>query len=386
MKQTVEEEKKNLADTINELGNAYTVLKEYPYSLHCIVIHEGEDNSGHYYSYIKNHIENYWYRYSDHMVSEVSEEQVLGEAYGITKLKTSAYLVMYVSNDKIKNVGSMKSEFEYYLSLVPKELINEVNEANVNFSIQLEEAKNKEVANDIMENFKKMDANLKRSVLGNIEKSLISFPIFLYKNQEIILCQHTMLDSSVQEKHPAQLSIDCLDPTLESTLSKAFNRDVIVLNEHRKKNLETMKAAYYVNLEISLLIHYGIDYLMKDKNDKALKTIAYALAMQNTKPYIQDNTLLKKKDILRKYLQIFALYLISKSNLDIVNGDIEEGINKVSLATLLILNYVPGGSFIYDNILQYLRDINEKVREKLGESDKQYSRLISSLTKSTSVF
>jgi len=154
------------------------VLKEFPYTLHCIVIHEGEANSGHYYSYIKNHIENFWFKYDDHRVTEVTEEQVLGEAYGISKLKTSAYLIMYVANSKIENTNNFGSEFEYYLSLIPKDLINEVNQSNMTFSIQLEEAKNKELANDIMEHFKGLDAILKRSVVGNTDKNLLSFPIF----------------------------------------------------------------------------------------------------------------------------------------------------------------------------------------------------------------
>lgn len=141
-------------------------------------------------------------------MGEVQEEQVLSEAYGITKLNTSAYLVMYVANSKIENTGNFGSELEYYLSLIPKELIKEINHSNVNFSIQLEEAKNKELANDIMEYFKELDATLKRSVVGNTEKNLLSFPIFCYKSQELVLCQHVMLDTAIQEKHPAKLSMD----------------------------------------------------------------------------------------------------------------------------------------------------------------------------------
>lgn len=116
-------------------------MKEYPYTLHWIVIHEGEDNAGHYYSYIKNHIENKWFKYDDHRVSEVEEEQVLGEAYGISKLKTSAYLVMYVARDAIAQAQDCNSEYEQYLKLIPKALIKEVNQDNLHFNEQLEESK-----------------------------------------------------------------------------------------------------------------------------------------------------------------------------------------------------------------------------------------------------
>lgn len=179
--------KKELSETNNNLGNAYTCLKEYPYYLHAIVIHEGEDNSGHYYSFIKNHIENEWYKYDDHRVTRVEEEQVLGEAYGITKLKTSAYMVMYVSKSALQYDKTFKTEFDYYMSLVPKELLSEVNQDNYKFNEELQEAKNKELANEIMEQFKKLDAQLKKKVAGVSDKGLVSFAIFLFKCQELML-------------------------------------------------------------------------------------------------------------------------------------------------------------------------------------------------------
>lgn len=141
-------------------------------------MHEGEDNSGHYYTYVKNHIEDKWFRYDDHRIAEVTEEQVLGEAYGITKLKTSAYLVMYTSAKALEYNKTFQTEYDYYMSLLPKNLVNEVNQDNMLFNEQLLEVKNKELANEIMEQFKKLDANLKKKVAGTSDRGLISFPIF----------------------------------------------------------------------------------------------------------------------------------------------------------------------------------------------------------------
>jgi len=68
-----------------------------------------------------------------------------------------------------------------------------------------------------------------------------------------------MLNVALQEKHPAKLKIDWLDQALEATLLRAFNRDIIHLNEQQKKTLESLKPGYYFNLELSYLIHCSIE-------------------------------------------------------------------------------------------------------------------------------
>lgn len=44
-----------------------------PYYLHGICIHDGTAESGHYYSYIKDHNQGVWRQYNDHRVSQVEE-------------------------------------------------------------------------------------------------------------------------------------------------------------------------------------------------------------------------------------------------------------------------------------------------------------------------
>ena len=48
---------------------------------------------------------------------------------------------MYVSYETINQKHSYKSEFEYYLKLIPKDLIKDVNHDNLLFNEQLEESK-----------------------------------------------------------------------------------------------------------------------------------------------------------------------------------------------------------------------------------------------------
>lgn len=66
-----------------------------PYLLQSILIHEGQADSGHYYSYSFDGI--VWRKYNDSNVTEEAEEQVLKEAKGLNM--ASAYCLVYAKPD-----------------------------------------------------------------------------------------------------------------------------------------------------------------------------------------------------------------------------------------------------------------------------------------------
>ena len=72
-----------------------------PYHLHGVTIHDGTAESGHYYSYIKDHKKNIWRQYNDHRVNIVEEAQVLEEASG-GGLTKSAYYIIYISENELQ--------------------------------------------------------------------------------------------------------------------------------------------------------------------------------------------------------------------------------------------------------------------------------------------
>ena len=289
---------------------------------------------------------------------------------------------MYVSRDIITQPHDWKSEFDYYVKLIPKDLMKEVNQDNLNFNEQLEESKNKELANQIMDHFKQLNGYLKVKGSNTSDRGLISFPIFWFKNQESIISQHVILNTAIQEKHPAKLSIEWLDNMLENILLKAFNREIIYLSDQRQKALDNLKINYYLNLEISYLIHYSLESFMNENYQAALETTSYIIAKTG-----QQNSLIKlftnKKDILFKHLQIYILYLLSKSNLDIVKGETDASLNKVSILSILVLNYIPHSSSLYDNLLTLLRHIYGILENQLGTINKWYKRLIDGIEKKT---
>ena len=68
-------------DDNNEDGEDCVDLTTY--DLQSVVIHMGKYGVGHYYSYVRPDIKSdQWYRFNDHVVEKVSEQEVFEDAYG----------------------------------------------------------------------------------------------------------------------------------------------------------------------------------------------------------------------------------------------------------------------------------------------------------------
>jgi ubiquitin carboxyl-terminal hydrolase 25/28 len=52
------------------------------YNLHAICIHDGNANSGHYFTFIFDRFQKKWRKYNDITVSEVTEDEVFTAATG----------------------------------------------------------------------------------------------------------------------------------------------------------------------------------------------------------------------------------------------------------------------------------------------------------------
>jgi ubiquitin carboxyl-terminal hydrolase 25/28 len=63
------------------------------------VIHDGNAQEGHYYTYIKDHQRQIWQKFNDSKVSQVQEAEVMEHSVGGLKKKTAFWLV-YISEEK----------------------------------------------------------------------------------------------------------------------------------------------------------------------------------------------------------------------------------------------------------------------------------------------
>lgn len=68
-------------------------MKKRPYHLHSICVHDGNANSGHYYSFIYDRFNKKWRKYNDIRVTDVEEADVFKESEGGNSWQTAQWLV-----------------------------------------------------------------------------------------------------------------------------------------------------------------------------------------------------------------------------------------------------------------------------------------------------
>lgn len=68
-------------------------MQRKKYQLHSICVHDGNANSGHYYSFIYDRFNKKWRRFNDIRVTDVEEEDVFKEAEGGHSWQTAQWLV-----------------------------------------------------------------------------------------------------------------------------------------------------------------------------------------------------------------------------------------------------------------------------------------------------
>ena len=94
------------------------------YNLKAIIIYSGESEQGHYFSFIKDNVDNCWYKYNDEQVMKYDNTKVKIEAFGNNDNnnfyhETNAYLLFYeidtkniYNKDSIENKISIDDEVE----------------------------------------------------------------------------------------------------------------------------------------------------------------------------------------------------------------------------------------------------------------------------------
>ena len=81
-------------------------MRNNPYHIHAICIHDGNAYGGHYYSFIKDHFNNKWRQFNDIRVTEVAEEEVFKQANGGSGFKT-AYWVVYIDQQTLNHLSTV---------------------------------------------------------------------------------------------------------------------------------------------------------------------------------------------------------------------------------------------------------------------------------------
>lgn len=118
------------------------LLRQVPYRLHAVLVHEGQASAGHYWAYIYNQPRQTWLKYNDISVTESSLEELERDSYGGLR-NVSAYCLMYI-NDNLPHFSAEASSNESdetagEVEALSVELRQYIQEDNWRFQQEVEE-------------------------------------------------------------------------------------------------------------------------------------------------------------------------------------------------------------------------------------------------------
>ncbi|XP_063491386.1 ubiquitin carboxyl-terminal hydrolase 28 isoform X22 [Symphalangus syndactylus] len=143
IEQDIQDLKNCIASTTQTIEQMYCdpLLRQVPYRLHAVLVHEGQANAGHYWAYIYNQPRQSWLKYNDISVTESSWEEVERDSYGGLR-NVSAYCLMYI-NDKLPyfNAEAVPNESDQMseVEALSVELKHYIQEDNWRFEQEVEE-------------------------------------------------------------------------------------------------------------------------------------------------------------------------------------------------------------------------------------------------------
>lgn len=145
IEQDIQDLKNCIASTTQTVEQMYCdpLLRQVPYRLHAVLVHEGQANAGHYWAYVYNQPRQVWLKYNDISVTESSWEELERDSYGGLR-NVSAYCLMYI-NDKLPhhfNTEAAQSESDQMLGeleALSVELKHYIQEDNWRFEQEVEE-------------------------------------------------------------------------------------------------------------------------------------------------------------------------------------------------------------------------------------------------------
>ncbi|XP_043337444.1 ubiquitin carboxyl-terminal hydrolase 28 isoform X2 [Cervus canadensis] len=144
IEQDIQDLKNCIASTTQTIEQMYCdpLLRQVPYRLHAVLVHEGQANAGHYWAYVYNQPRQVWLKYNDISVTESSWEELERDSYGGQR-NVSAYCLMYI-NDKLPHCSAEAAPNELdqmsgEVEALSVELKHYIQEDNWRFEQEVEE-------------------------------------------------------------------------------------------------------------------------------------------------------------------------------------------------------------------------------------------------------
>lgn len=113
-------------------------LKQYPYQLHAVLVHEGQAAAGHYWAYIYDSMNEKWLKFNDIAVTCTSWDDLVKESVGGYH-NASAYCLMYVQQSNMEPYTEPPTDFppQSYIEKLPEDLKEFVVQDNKKFAQEM---------------------------------------------------------------------------------------------------------------------------------------------------------------------------------------------------------------------------------------------------------
>ena len=384
---------KQVSEQINQLKNKikeyetllhkYEKQDKYCYDLHAVLMHSGGAEGGHYYAFIRDREKDIWRKYNDEMVTEVSEKIVLQEAIGNSINPASAYFLIYVARNYIKEEMKKIEEYavystrficpnlsdtmNYYCCIIPSKIFSEVSKDNLDNNSSLLNEKSAMVCDEIVKEYRRRHNKLiNKKTLSqykywNLVSWLESIKSKCYK--------YVLADSIIREINESFITLEMLDrnSSFFKMLSKAMgihcDCSLAYLNlnhkEHQQIEEEEIKLRKYI---INLRIQYQI---LKSCLAKNWLGALHIIDVYLSNHFYYDEV---NKGNMIQMLKFLILRLMSEISLSIMNSDFKQAIVILTEVSKKVTRHVEWNNSHIEHFKRYIKYVIGSCAEAIPES------------------
>eukprot|EP01022_Parablepharisma_sp_SALTPOND_P023425 TRINITY_DN494_c0_g1_i1.p1 TRINITY_DN494_c0_g1~~TRINITY_DN494_c0_g1_i1.p1 ORF type:complete len:1152 (+),score=161.70 TRINITY_DN494_c0_g1_i1:3596-7051(+) len=405
VKAQVEQMEAQLSEYQNKVAHSYDHMENYRYRLHSIIIHAGQADSGHYYAFIYDFEQNKWRKYNDIQVTEVDEEEVFKTSIGEDNSAASAYCLVYVSaknemrisspvvrqfsltESKVAGKEPMAIEGEkimdYYTSLLPGKLRQEVVEDNLKLDNEIADYRAGQLVKKLQQTYTD-----RYEVLQQVKDQkpyeqvfhLFNFVCFLEANKSP-LAKWELLNTSLKEMHE-NIGIDLLeknDPVylkLKNNFMKVCKNcpSTLDLTEVEKYNLEVAKGSYEKMLLDRLVTKYVLQKLIEKDWISGHRAVCFYLAND-----LYSASANKKR--MTDIAKLVTLRLCSHVNECIMKGFLKDAIEYAKLVAQLCIFFIDKEDPHTKHSIKMLNYVYQEGKELFtSEEQEEFSGCIQDIT------
>ena len=374
-------------------------LTKHPYQLHSILIHDGQAGSGHYFACIYEPETTIWRRYSDINVTEISEAEVMTEAFGGHHY-ASAYCLMYIDTRLVEQMGQGKKLRSYslaqaldqhpdvYSSFVPHALALEVDEDNVKQKSEIIDWKTSSISRAIHDAYQIRHTqattqwqSFRSKSTDSIKHELINFAIFMRIKGEETISNWFILDTCMREfdeEHRSIRDLQPMDPLYKKIIALSFKPRIFLYNDESVRIGNALK-----DFENAYKFAIMDEYVMRKMNEFNYFEAFFGLSSILTQTFPEKTEYQTQPKELTKLL---ALHLSSMLNKCVYQRDFRRACVLVGLLAVLTTMYLDPFQPYYSQVernVKWTVDYMQKhcAEDYTGEVQERFEKAFSSISK-----